>query len=139
MAGVAYGGTRTLLEQSTGPTLGTTVQPPTATTPGQEDRGRESGARGREDEVRARENEPGEDLRGPCDEAEHADDPRCTGAPVAPTATDDDAADDRGGDRGPGTASGRSGHDGADDHGGSPGPGGDDGGHSGHGGGGGDD
>jgi hypothetical protein len=24
--------------------------------------------------------EPGEDVRGPCDEAEHAGDPRCTGA-----------------------------------------------------------
>ena len=24
--------------------------------------------------------EPGEDVRGPCDEAEHANDPRCTGA-----------------------------------------------------------
>src|SRR5215218_5547560 len=31
--------------------------------------------------------EPGEDLRGPCDEGEHADDPRCGGAA---TAEDDD-------------------------------------------------
>jgi hypothetical protein len=30
----------------------------------------------RRDRVR----EPGEDVRGPCDEAEHANDPRCTGA-----------------------------------------------------------
>lgn len=26
--------------------------------------------------------EPGEDVRGPCDEAEHRNDPRCTGAAV---------------------------------------------------------
>jgi hypothetical protein len=31
--------------------------------------------------------EPGEDVRGPCDEAEHASDPRCTGAAV-----DDDSS-----------------------------------------------
>jgi hypothetical protein len=30
----------------------------------------------------ARAREPGEDVRGPCDEAEHRNDPRCTGAAV---------------------------------------------------------
>jgi hypothetical protein len=39
--------------------------------------------------------EPGEDISGPCDEAEHANDPRCTGA--APQAGDDRGGDD--GDR----------------------------------------
>ena len=69
--------------------------------------------------------EPGEDISGPCDEAEHANDPRCTG--VAPQAGDDDRADD--GDR---HGSNR-GHDGDDDSGD------DHGGNSGHGGGGDDD
>jgi hypothetical protein len=108
MAGVAYAGTQTLLEQTNGPTVGSTVQlPATNTAPRQE-----LGIRG---------NEPGEDLRGPCDEAEHANDPRCTGANVAPQA-DDDVADDHGGNSGPSDRSGRGGDD--------------DGGHSGHGGGG---
>jgi hypothetical protein len=71
------------------------------------------------------ENEPGEDISGPCDEAEHANDPRCTG--VAPQAGDDDRADD--GDR-----HGRNrGHGGDDDNGD------DHGGNSGHDGGGDDD
>ena len=39
--------------------------------------------------------ETGEDVSGPCDEAEHANDPRCTGV----TVTDDD---DRGRNRGHG-------------------------------------
>ena len=112
MAGVAYAGTSTLLDQTTGPTLGTTVQPGAQTSTSRQD------DRSREDEVRGRENEA-EDLRGPCDEAEHANDPRCTGVAVAPRA-DDDVADDRGDDS--------SGHgDGGGDDGG---------GHSGHGGGG---
>jgi hypothetical protein len=53
---------------------------------------------GRENELRGRENEPGEDVRGPCDELEHADDPRCTGV----TLEDDDDADERGEHRGRG-------------------------------------
>jgi len=36
--------------------------------------------------------ETGEDVSGPCDEAEHANDPRCTGAPVL---GDDDRGEDR--------------------------------------------
>ena len=55
--------------------------------------------------------EPGEDVRGRCDEAEHANDPRCTGAVAAqPSASADD------GDR--------RGHDATDDHGGHSGSGG---------------
>ena len=69
--------------------------------------------------------EPGEDISGPCDEAEHANDTRCTG--VAPQAGDDDRADD--GDR----HGANRGHDGDDDSGD------DHGGNSGHGGGGDDD
>jgi len=134
MAGVAYAGTSTLLDQTTGPTLGTTVQPGAQTSTSRQD------DRSREDEVRGRENEA-EDLRGPCDEAEHANDPRCTSVAVAPRA-DDDVADDRGddGNRGPGANSGpndRSGHEIGDDSSGhGDGGGDDDGGHSGHGGGG---
>jgi hypothetical protein len=45
--------------------------------------------------LRRRLREPGEDVRGPCDEAEHADDPRCTGA--APPGDDRRGDDDRGG------------------------------------------
>jgi hypothetical protein len=62
-----------------------------------------------------------EDISGPCDEAEHANDPRCVGsAPAAPaTTTDEDEAEDRSGaevdDRGEDN-SGR-GHGGDDDRG----------------------
>jgi hypothetical protein len=46
------------------------------------------------------ETEPGEDISGPCDEAEHANDPRCTGAD--PGRADDDDRDEAGEDvRGP--------------------------------------
>ena len=117
MAGAALAGTLTSLGSSSDNPRIATVQP-AASTQQQEDRGREREQRGRENEreQRGRENEPGEDLRGPCDEAEHANDPRCTGTV---TGEDDhrgrDGADaDRGHDR--------RGHD--------------DGGHSGHGGGG---
>ncbi|HET8873118.1 MAG TPA: hypothetical protein VFM83_05485, partial [Gaiellaceae bacterium] len=58
--------------------------------------------------------ETGEDLSGPCDEAEHANDPRCTGAAAAGERGDrEDADDDRANsNRGPG------GDDrGGDDHG----------------------
>jgi hypothetical protein len=94
------------------------------TTAGQDDRGRENEAQGRA-------NEPGEDLRGPCDEAEHANDPRCVGAGAAGTTTVTARDDDRGHHQ--------RGHDDdrGDDHGGNSGPGG--GGESGHGGHGGDD
>ena len=42
------------------------------------------------------------DISGPCDEAEHRNDPRCTGGGAA----DDGGADDRGGDDRSGHGSG---------------------------------
>src|SRR4051812_14314827 len=131
MAGAAFAGTFSSLGSKDEPSI---QQAPAAatTTTRQEDRAQErelrGGAnepgedvRGRENEpgedARGRENEPGEDLRGPCDEAEHANDPRCTG--TSPAGANDD----------------RSGHSGRDDSGHS----GHGGGNSGHGGGGDDD
>jgi hypothetical protein len=38
--------------------------------------------------------EAGEDVRGPCDEAEHRNDPRCTGAAGARRGDDDHGNDD---------------------------------------------
>jgi hypothetical protein len=70
-----------------------------------------------------------EDIPGPCDEPEHANDPRCTGA--APTTTredddgdrggrDEDGGDDgHGGNSGPGGGSGSGGGGGSDDRSGS--------------------
>ena len=78
---------------------------------------------------RADDDEAGVDISGPCDEAEHANDPRCSGAPSGRvdnsgsgsvnSGHDDDADDDHGDDdhSGPGR--------GGDDHSG-PGGGGDD-------------
>jgi hypothetical protein len=39
--------------------------------------------------VRDDDNAQGEDISGPCDEAEHANDPRCTGQATAPRVDDD--------------------------------------------------
>jgi hypothetical protein len=121
LAGAALAGTLTSLGSSKTPTIGQSFAPASSTTQ-QDDRGRER-------EFRGRENEAGEDLPGPCDEAEHANDPRCTGANV-PRVDDDDDADELGeidddhGDRsGP---SERSGHGGGDDGGHSGRGGGDD-------------
>jgi hypothetical protein len=75
------------------------------------------------------------DVSGPCDEAEHANDPRCTGAAAPqPQADDDDQAEDDGPNHEAGDDNGDDGpnHDVNDDHG-------DDEDRSGHGGGGGDD
>jgi hypothetical protein len=88
----------------------------------------------REDRRAGGAREAGEDISGPCDEAEHANDPRCTGV-AAPRADDDGhhGDDDRGGDRGgdnSGPGSSGSGHGSGGD---------DDGGHSGSGHGGGHD
>jgi hypothetical protein len=44
-----------------------------------------------------------EDVSGPCDEAEHANDPRCTGQPTAPQGDDGAANDDRVDNSGPGS------------------------------------
>jgi hypothetical protein len=132
LAGVALAGTVTSLGTTTTPSISSLPAASTtstaATTAEQEDPGLE-------DEARGRANEPGEDLRGPCDEAEHANDPRCAagaGAATVTTRVDDDR-------RGP-----NRGHDDdADDHGGDTGHGGGNsgrgGGESGHGGHGGDD
>ncbi|HEX3267246.1 MAG TPA: hypothetical protein VHQ98_04590 [Gaiellaceae bacterium] len=86
MAGVAFAGTMTSLDSTNSPTVGTTPSPATFTVR-HDDRGQVT--------ERGRMNEPGEDLRGPCDEPEHANDARCTGAPAA-----DDHRGDR--NRGPG-------------------------------------
>ena len=131
MAGVALAGTVSSLGAANSPTIGQTI-PVASQTVRQEDRGLEQEPgddRGQEAEARGRANEAGEDLSGPCDEAEHANDPRCTGAATAPAAGDD-IADDRGDDNsGSGSSnsgpSERSGHGGGGD---------DDSGHSGHGG-----
>jgi hypothetical protein len=129
LAGVALAGTVTSLGSTNTPSIASLPLAST-TTAGQHDRGHEAEARGRANEpgedLRGRENEPGEDLRGPCDEAEHANDPRCVGGVQATTFTTRD--DDRGGpNRGPGSG---------DDHGDRSGPGsGDDHGGGGHGGG----
>jgi hypothetical protein len=72
--------------------------------------------RQREREARGRDQEAGEDLRGPCDEAEHANDPRCTGAGGRDDAgrgdadrrevePGDDPGDRRGSNSGPGSTS----------------------------------
>ena len=99
MAGVALAGTVSSLGAANSPTIGQTI-PVASQTVRQEDRGIEQEPgddRGQEAEARGRANEAGEDLSGPCDEAEHANDPRCTGAATAP-ASGDDIADDRGDD-----------------------------------------
>ena len=77
----------------------------------------------RREDRRADDDNKDEDLRGPCDEAEHANDPRCAGAQA-----DDHGADDRSGpNRGPEDNSAHGGDDSGR------------GGNSGHGGGGDDD
>jgi hypothetical protein len=121
LAGAALAGGFSSLGSSKTPTIGQSFAPASSTT-GQDDRGRER-------ELRGRENEVGEDLRGPCDEAEHANDPRCTGANV-PRVDDDNDADELDDDRGHDDRSGPGGgHEDRSGHGG-----GDDGGHSGRGG-----
>jgi hypothetical protein len=72
---------------------------------GRRQQGRRAGTR-REDRARVR--EAGEDVRGPCDEAENRNDPRCTGAA---------GRDDHSGP-------GRGGNDGSDDDNSGPGRGG---------------
>jgi hypothetical protein len=104
MAGVALAGTVSSLGSPSSPTIGQTIPTATTTTTRQEDR---------TTEARGRAHEAGEDLRGPCDEAEHAGDPRCTGAATAPPAADDDAADDHGGGSG-NSGRGGGGHGGDD-------------------------
>ncbi len=138
MAGVALAGTVSSLGSPSSPTIGQTI-PAAALTVRQEDRGVEQRAgddRGREAEARGRANEAGEDVPGPCDEAEHANDPRCTGA-ATPAAGDDDVSDrsDDNSGRGSsnsGSGSSSSGHDGGGDDDSGSGHGGESG-HGGHG------
>ena len=110
-AGVAAAGTLTSGSSDDTPTVQNATLPTTTSDAvRQEDR---------------RANEPGEDVRGPCDEAEHANDPRCTGTgAVADDRGADDGVDDNNHHRQ------NRGHGGDDD-----GNSGHDGGNSGHGGG----
>lgn len=144
LAGVATAGTVAGLGSSDEPP--TVSIPAAGTTTGEvgtttTEVGTTTGEDGRENELRGRNNDPGEDVRGPCDELEHANDPRCTGVQ---TLEDDDRgerrgrgrddADDRREDRsgpsensGPGSVdSGDDGRAGDDDGGGHSGPGGGD-------------
>jgi hypothetical protein len=105
MAGVALAGTLTGLGSAGNSPAGQTISPPAATT-----NSVTLDDRGQENELRGRENEAGEDLRGPCDEAEHANDPRCTGA-AAPRADDNgEAVGDYHSNRGAGGGEDNSGH-----------------------------
>jgi len=113
-AGIAAAGTLSSSGGGNSPTIGTATLPTTTS-----------------DEVRQRDhraNEAGEDLRGPCDEAEHANDPRCTGASAG---TDTRGADDGVNDNGHHAQNSGHGAERGDDN-GSSGHGG---GNSGHGGG----
>jgi hypothetical protein len=95
--GVAFAGTSAVLDDDTNRGVTTSAHTTTTTTTTTRDkaddrnrRGRGKGQkarRGRHDrrhddrfERRRGVREAGEDVRGPCDEAEHANDPRCTGA-----------------------------------------------------------
>jgi hypothetical protein len=82
MAGVALAGTLTSLASSDNPS-GQSIAPLSSTTGSTvaDDRGR--GVETEPGETAENENE-NEDLRGPCDEAEHANDARCTGAATTP-------------------------------------------------------
>jgi len=63
---------------------------------------REEGPAGRRDD--RREDDATGDVSGPCDEGEHANDPRCTGAPTTGGDEDDRGGDDhRGGNSGHGS------------------------------------
>ena len=108
MAGVALAGTLTSLDSTNSPTIGTTTLPAISTAQ-QEDRAPENALE------RGRANEPGEDMRGPCDEAEHANDPSCTGTAAAGdehggpnSGSSDESGHDGGGDDNSGP---RGGHD----------------------------
>ena len=100
LASASVPGTTTAETTGTTETVGTTTTPTTAET-------------------------TGEDVSGPCDEAEHANDPRCTGAAGADDRrgrdgrADDARADDRGRGRGRGSGGGGDDDDHADDRGGS--------------------
>ena len=103
LAGVAAAGTfASLGSGDTQPTISTEPLPATTRVDDarRDDRRADRRNDRREDrarEARGRENEAGEDVRGPCDEAEHANDPRCAGTPPAggaPVDDDDDVVGD---------------------------------------------
>jgi hypothetical protein len=112
MAGVALAGTLTSLGSADNNPASQTIAPPPATTTTLQSDDRSRGNEVEPAETAERQNEAGEDVSGPCDEAEHANDPRCTGAAVPNRA--DDSGDHSG--------RGSSGHDDSghrgDDHGG---------------------
>lgn len=115
MAGVALAGTLTSLGASSNP-AGQTIAPVSSTTGAvSDDRG---GAVETEPAETAENENENEDLRGPCDEAEHTNDPRCAGG-VATTREDDHrGGDDRSGHSGRGhddRGHDDRGHDGDDD------------------------
>jgi hypothetical protein len=91
----AQGGPSTIDDSTT---TAETTTTPTTTTANERPRQR------RDDERGGAVRESGEDVSGPCDEAEHANDPRCTGAGGRVEDRDDDDRDDdhsgpgRGGD-----------------------------------------
>jgi hypothetical protein len=85
-------------------TTETTESAPTQTTPERTTTTQDDPQRVRTDTV------GGEDISGPCDEAEHAGDPRCNGA-----VTDDHDRGDDGGEDNSGPGSSSSGHDDSDD------------------------
>jgi hypothetical protein len=96
LAGVATAGTVAGLGSSDDPPTvsipaGATTTDELGTTTGE--LGTTTGEDRRENELRGRDDEPGEDVRGPCDELEHANDPHCTGAQ---TLEDDDRGERRG-------------------------------------------
>ncbi len=147
-------GTTTSEDQTTTTGTGTTTSEDQTTTTGTgttttEDRAKRHEDRGarredrRNDRRDDRAHQAGEDISGSCDEAEHANDPRCTGAPgKAEDHHQVEARDDHGADDGAvddHSGPGRGGDDGADDHSGSGQGGAGDDDSSGHGGGGSDD
>ena len=112
--GVAFAGTSAVLDDDANRGVTTSARTTTTTTTTRDKaddrnrRGRGKGQksrRGRHDrrhadrfERRRGVREAGEDVRGPCDEAEHANDPRCTGAGAARD-NHDRSGRGRGGDR----------------------------------------
>jgi hypothetical protein len=115
-AGIAAAGTLSSSGGSNSPTISTPTLP---TTPSDDVR---------QEDRRADDPQGVEDVSGPCDEAEHANDPRCTGAGAAAQGADDGVDDNghhgqnsrRGGESGDdngssGHGGGNSGHGGGND------------------------
>ena len=94
----------------------------------------DNGGRGRDhaeddgaDDDEPGDDDAGEDISGPCDEAEHADDPECTGGGTVPPPTGEiDNSGPGSVNSGPGSINSGPGSVGDDDDSSGPGPGGDD-------------